>query len=420
MQLAPEFQSLLFGFSSSEMECDSQINSIVGTSTSKETNSLFLDNKVYSENALSFFKRKRTDALQTGVEPFDQVIGEMKLGGTIVELYGNEGQGITQTCYTAMCHIAMPSHFKTLQFSGDEKTKPREGCQVLYFDLDDKFEKPRFIEIVEMNIYKAFYDMKRKSGEMIDFSSISEEMIVEEIFDASEISYNSFVLEVLSRIHIFRVDNSFQLALAFEALHRRHNESNMMREKQLMENEDLSAERESLKDNFQNLEQLNSYKCIVVNSLSQYYKPHNAYDRKNWERSVELLIKLTNSKQVLTLACVYDIFSKTSRQKYHQKRNTTFYQGANRNFNDDRLATELVQLYRDELKFATWSQNVHYRLLFGGEHPDGKEGVKYCHLQNLKASNRQTGYNPSLAPHQQSYKDLYKMQILDYGILFFK
>ncbi|KAF0977184.1 hypothetical protein FDP41_003837 [Naegleria fowleri] len=442
LQLTPELQSLLFGFSSTEEDTQLEqhleehqrqqyAHSITDYHSSSvrnhhigDLNKLFSEHKVYSENALAFMKRKKIDAIQTGIEPFDSIVGEMKLAGSIIELYGNEGQGLTQTCYTSICHLAMPTHFKILQFSGDEKTKPREGYHVLYFDLDDKFDQHRFIEIIEMCIFKAYFDLKKRRGEHINYDDITEENVVEEVFEASESNYKSFIMEILSRIHVFHIDNSFQFALAFEALYKRHLESNKLRDKYILdleeEDENFLTQRASVeKGDKDALEHLNSYKAIVINSLTQFYKPYNEHDRKNWEKAVELLVHLTHGKQIFTLATVYDPFSKTSRQKYNQKRNTTFYQGANRQFNEDRLASELVQIHRDVLKYPTWTQAVNYRLLFGGDYPDSSlpAGVKYAYLQTLHSgSTASTSHFQT--PH--GYKDLFKIQILDHGTLFFK
>ena len=426
MQLAPELQKLLFGFAPTDE--DSQLQQhLEGTSLASSLIVSHTSDKIFSENALSYLRRKKVDAVQTGIEPFDSMIGEMKLSGTVIELYGNEGQGITQTCYTSMCHLALPSHYKVLQFTGDAKTKPREGYHVLYFDLDDKFDKHRFIEIIEMTIYKAFFDYLKLKGKNVPFGDITEEMIVSEVFDSDDSNYKSFILDVLSRVHIFRIENSFQLAIAFEALYRRHLESNRLRDKYILDIEDeedyLATQRriDSTVQDKEILNQINCYKAIVINSMTQYHKSFLASDRKNWERAFEILLKLTHSKQLLTITTIYDSYSKQSRQKYNQKKNTAFYQGANRHYNDDRLANELIQLHRDVLRFPTWSQNVNYRLLFGGDYPETTNQVKYAHLQTLNSATTTSHTNtPHLAPHQQHYKDLYKIQILDYGTHYFK
>ncbi|KAL9651822.1 hypothetical protein ABK040_000170 [Willaertia magna] len=404
-----QLHQLLFG---DLFDDTSEVNEI-NNNTSNNNNQF--NNKIYSENALSFLRRKKIDPIQTGIEPFDEIIGENKLPGNIIELYGNEGQGLTQTCYTLCCHLALPSHFKSLQFSNSSlHTKPREGYHVLYFDLDDKFDKFRVIEMIEFSIHKAFANyISKKEERQVSLDEINTEKLIELIFE-NENKYNAFMLDTLSRIHVIRVDNSFQLLMATEALIKR----------QSFDSFSNNNNNERVINN-QTINHMNAYKAIIINSMTNFHKLYQSFDRKNWERAFENIIKLTNQKQIVTFVTIYDTYTIQSRRKYNQKKSNHIYQGANELYTDDKLANELVQLHRDVIKFSNWTKFVNYRLLFGGDYPLLGNGIKYCYLHNLNHNrNENNSYGNTFISNNQvnanNQKELYKLQILDYGTFYFK
>jgi hypothetical protein len=144
-------------------------------------------------------------------------------------------------------------------------------------------------------------------------------------------------------------------------------------------------------------------KGVILNSITNFYKFNSKSERKQWEKAMEYLIKLTFKKQTLTIYVQKDPFSIHSRRKYNKtKQNNISYNNNNnlmnhnystilnhnesiRKMNDngsddsdndlelkkDQIAIdthiigELIELYRNVTNFEKLKKFTSYRLLFG-------------------------------------------------------
>jgi RecA/RadA recombinase len=299
-----------------------------------------------NESALSFIKRKNKRPLRTGISPFDQstLNGQGIVPGDIVEIYGNQSCGASQICMTICLNCIMPQIDPEDNIQSLQEKQAESNCDVLFFDIDFRFDEIQLVIMLEERIYTTFMNhiCENKKWQGIEPYNQVDQMEYDQYFATifpTDESFSIFINSCIARVKVVRPPDAFSFWMTVESL--------------IQNEKDMAQENKVASPN---------YGCIIVDSLTGVFYYQHSFQYKNWERACDALTRLARQNDISVFATVRETFSKESRKKY---KNELFTNNEyNRQFysEEQRKMEEMFILHR-EMMPSVWKDRINYRLI---------------------------------------------------------